>query len=87
MNDGDFLGLIDDHDSTLQVLYEAKEDHYWIEIPDPEAAGSYGRHVSFDELVELFKTLPDRFDPATIEGLTFDPWQKPKPHAWWQFWK
>lgn len=85
--DGDFLGIVDDQDTTLQVLYKKQDDPYWIEIPDPSAQGSYGRHIAFDELVDLFNKLPERFDPSALSGLTFEPWKKPTARRWWQFWK
>jgi hypothetical protein len=74
LEDGDFLGLIDAKGTTLQVTYGAADDQYWIEIPQPESQGSYGRHVSGDEIRGLFKALPERFTVSAFPGFTFRAW-------------
>ncbi len=73
--DGDFIGLIDNRGTTLQVMYEAKGDRYWVELPSPQRRGSYGARLSFDALTELFKVLPREFDPESLTLLEFQSWQ------------
>jgi hypothetical protein len=34
-SNGDFLGLIDRDGNTLQMIYDADDDRYWVEIPIP----------------------------------------------------
>lgn len=72
--DSDFFGLIDTAGTTFQVAYEEDNDDYWIEIPDPESRGSYGRTVSFDEIVDIFKSLPILFTTSSIPSLEFQAW-------------
>lgn len=75
--DGDFFGLIDTDDETFQVAYDADSDRYWTEIPDVERRGSHGANFTFDEMVEMMKTLPDRFRPSAFPKLRFSPWEDP----------
>jgi hypothetical protein len=72
--DGDFFGLIDDRATTLQVMYKGEDDSYWIEIPCPEKRGSFGCALSFDEITDLFKSLPERFSESMIPKLEFESW-------------
>lgn len=76
-DDGDFIGLIDDRGETLQVMYEAADDAYWVEVPSPRLGGSYGARLSFDAVVDLFETLPSEFGPESLPSLQFHPWQAP----------
>jgi hypothetical protein len=74
-DDGDFIGLIDDRGTTLQVMYEADDDAYWVEVPSPQRGGSYGARLSFDALVDLFKALPGEFGPESLPLFQFRSWQ------------
>ena len=69
--DGDVLGLIDDQDTTLQLLYDAASASYWVEIPVPAEKGSYGADLTFDGVVDLFRQLPDRFEVANFLEFAF----------------
>ena len=54
----DFLGIIDRHDNTFQILLEEFSGFYWGEIPDPVKAGAHGRFYSAEEMLELLGNLP-----------------------------
>ncbi len=69
-----FFGVVDEAGRTLQIMYEATGDRYWVETPEPERHGSYGRKMTFDEVVDLLKALPAAFTPDAISGLAFEPW-------------
>lgn len=71
--DGDFIGLIDAQGETLQVMYEAENDEYWIEVINV-SQGSHGKHMGFDELTDFFKALPERFQSDIISGSEFIAW-------------
>ncbi|MDU1347232.1 MAG: hypothetical protein E7I45_11260, partial [Eikenella corrodens] len=45
----DFLGIIDRHDNTFQILLEEFSGFYWGEIPDPVKVGAHGRFYSAEE--------------------------------------
>lgn len=70
-NDGDFLGLIDDQDTTLQFLYDAGSYAYWAEIPVIAEKGSYGAWLTFDGVVELIRGLPGRFEVSAFPQFRF----------------
>lgn len=72
--DGDFLGIIDRDGNTLQMMYNADDDRYWIEIPCPENGGSYGCHMVRDQVVGLVEALPTRFALAMLRGAEFKQW-------------
>ena len=72
--DGDFIGLIDAQGETLQVMYEAENDAYWIEVIDVSKQGSHGKHMGFEELTDFFKALPERFQSDSISGSEFIAW-------------
>lgn len=73
-SDGDYLGMVDGQGHTLQIMYQATDDHYWVEIPCPERQGSYGCEMDFDHIVDLMKSLPTRFVPQAIPDLAFTAW-------------
>ncbi|MCB9616915.1 MAG: hypothetical protein H6722_31150 [Sandaracinus sp.] len=73
-HDRDFVGVVDDGGTTLQVMYEADDDRYWVEIPVPKEGGSYGRHLDHTALRALFMQLPERFEPGAFDGLRFEAW-------------
>ena len=70
-NDADFLGLIDDRDTTLQLLYDAGSNTYWAEIPVVAEKGSYGAWLSFHGVVALIQGLPSRFEVPAFPGFSF----------------
>ena len=71
--DGDFI-LIDAQGETLQVMYEAENEEYWIEVINVSKQGSHGKHMGFDELTDFFKALPERFQSDSISGSEFIAW-------------
>jgi hypothetical protein len=73
--EGDFIGLIDNRGTTLQVMYDANDDAYLVEVPSPQRAGSYGARLSFNALADLFKALPSEFGPESLPLLQFRSWQ------------
>jgi hypothetical protein len=73
-SEDDYLGIIDGEDNVLQVLCDATEGHFWVEIPIDAAKASYGRHMSLDELNSLLQELPQVFDHDQIPGLKYRPW-------------
>jgi hypothetical protein len=73
--DGDFFGLVDGDATTLQVMYRGDDDSYWIEIPRSDRGGSFGCALSFDEITDVFKSLPVRFSETMIADMTFESWR------------
>ena len=71
---GDFLGIIDSDGKTLQMMYDADDDRYWIEIPSPENDGSYGCDMTLEQIAGLVEALPQRFAPAMLPGAEFRRW-------------
>lgn len=57
----DFLGIIDRHDNTYQILLEEFSGFYWGEIPDPVKAGAHGRFYSAEEMLELLEKFQVAF--------------------------
>ena len=72
--EGDFVGLIDDAGTALQVMYEPRREKLWVEIPVPSRSGSYGRHLSLAQTIDVFRHLPSRFSEKMIDGMEFQPW-------------
>lgn len=70
----DYLGLIDAHETVLQILCEPAESRFWVELPMDAAKASYGRHMDAAELRELILSLPEFFDRESIPGLEYRPW-------------
>ena len=70
----DFLGVIDENDNTLQVIYYQDESKYWVEIPIPEKRASYGKYMSMDELVACIKTLPKTFSRKVFPDFELRKW-------------
>jgi hypothetical protein len=50
------------------MMYDADDDHYWIEIPSPENDGSYGCDMTLEQIVGLVEALPQRFAPSILPG-------------------
>ncbi|MEH3147153.1 MAG: hypothetical protein PGN34_17785 [Methylobacterium frigidaeris] len=83
--EGNFLGLIDDRDRTIQFYYEAgipdeadDAGHLRIVLMDlPQAArnGSYQRRVAIGEVHRLIEAVfEDGADPHRFGGLFFAAW-------------
>jgi hypothetical protein len=72
--DKDFLALIDAEGTTLQIMYDEDADHYCIEVPRPDLQGSFGTNISFDEAIDLIKSLKGLFPREGFEGFEFQAW-------------
>lgn len=73
IDEGDFIGIIDDQGTTLQLLKQ--HGGIWMEVPDPENEGSYGKHVTLDEARQTLDELGDTIEHYLIDGLLFEKWQ------------
>jgi uncharacterized protein (DUF697 family) len=73
-SDGDFLGLIDDDGRTLQMMFQADDVCYRVEMPCPEKRGSYGCNMDLAQLAALMNALPSKFFAEAIPGLVFEAW-------------
>ncbi|WP_076068770.1 hypothetical protein [Sphingomonas montana] len=82
---GNFLGLIDDRDRTIQFYFESgipddidAADHLRIvlmDLPQPERNGSYGRLVAIGEVYGLMETAFEfGADSRCFGELTFTTW-------------
>ena len=72
---GDYLGLVDKHGHSFQILYDASKNLYWAEIPCETKRVSYGQEFSRDGILSLLHQLPQRFSPAMFDfpqALTWD---------------
>lgn len=78
-----FLGLIDEHATTFQIAPQKNFPHnasmpiYWVEIPHPEEAGSYGAELPEAQLLALLHRLQTPFTTNQIPGAHFQPWNDP----------
>ena len=72
--DREFFGLIDSQGTTLQAMYDASADSYWFEVPRPDLRGSFGANLSFDDAVDLIKSLDGLFSRKGGEGFDFQAW-------------
>ncbi|MEJ2612227.1 MAG: hypothetical protein P8179_19715 [Candidatus Thiodiazotropha sp.] len=72
--DGEFLGIIDEAGTTLQMMYHENDDTYWTEVPCPERDGSYGKLLSFDEAEDLIKSLNGCIQKSGYDGFSFSSW-------------
>lgn len=73
-SDRDFVGIIDANGTTLQMMYHAADDTYWMELPVPAKQGSFGAQLTFDEVVDILKALPREFSAAAFPMLRFQRW-------------
>ena len=82
---GNYLGLVDDGDRTIQFYYDADiqddvEDARHLQIvlldfPQIEQKGSYNRHVTVGEVHSLIeKVFEVGIDHRQFGALTFEPW-------------
>ena len=70
----DYIGLVDEAESTLQIMLAADTGEYWVELPVSDQHVSYGKVVSLDELVEIFQLLPRRFRPRDFPDFRLRAW-------------
>ena len=70
---GDFLGVIDEFGTTLQVISEGKEQ-FWLEIPNREKGGSFGINVTKSDLEIYFQKIPKKISNSFLEGGSFVSW-------------
>jgi hypothetical protein len=80
--DGDFFGLIDTKGTTLQALYHAADDTYWLEVPRPDLNGSFGAYLTFDEASDLIKSIDGDFPLEGFSGFRFNGWSAHPPVHW-----
>ena len=73
-SEDDFLGIIDGQENVLQILCDPGGDRFWVELPMDAAKASYGRYMTFGEVEELVRTLPQVFDLSHIPDLKYRPW-------------
>ncbi len=82
---GNFFGLIDDQDRTMQLYFEESipddvEDARHLRIvlldfPIPQRKGSFSRLCTIGEASDLIKhVFTVGADPDKFSGLTFSPW-------------
>lgn len=75
-NTGDFLGLVDEDEGLLQVMYLARgaedERPIRLEIPDMARHGAYTKQVSRGELADVLRRLPERLSAEAVPGLHFE---------------
>lgn len=55
-----YIGFIDSDNVTLQ-FYVDEINKIWIEIPVVEDQGSYGKHISEKEMIDIVNTLESSF--------------------------
>ena len=70
----DYLGIVDEHENLLQILYEPASRRYWIEIPLLDQRASYGQYMGAEELTEFILRLPRRFRRPQFPGFKFRKW-------------
>lgn len=71
--DGDFFGLVDDADTTLQFLHTGED--IWMEIPVPAEQGSYGKDISLEEVPAMIESLPEQLSREHFSGFWFLAWE------------
>lgn len=77
LHNQDFLGVIDEHDQTLQMM-RGNADRVWLEIPDAKTNGSFGKHLSIDQAARVMANLSspiiDLIGGTLIPNLEFVRW-------------
>lgn len=71
----EFLGVIDTTETTLQLMYDADEGKYWVEVPTPIQQGSYGAWLEYGEAYALLSELPPVFSLDEFPAFAFQPWR------------
>jgi hypothetical protein len=69
----DFFGIIDAHGGVLQFYIE-KDGRIWMEVPAPEKKGSYGCHITKNEMESVLRDPPVYFTPGKFPKLEFTAW-------------
>lgn len=72
--DRDFIGLTDTSGTTLQFMFHASDDRFWVEIPCPEEGGSYGAFFNRAELESTLRSLSDTIDRSAFSEFVFQSW-------------
>ena len=72
IDEGDFLGIIDEEGTTLQFMKQ--HAGIWMEVPDPENEGSYGKLATLDEARQTLDELGESIEHYLIDGLVFEKW-------------
>ncbi|MGI9492271.1 MAG: hypothetical protein ACR2QF_07740, partial [Geminicoccaceae bacterium] len=70
------LGLVDDDEGLLQMMYLARHEDderpIRLEIPDLAHHGYYTKQVSPTEVQEVLRRLPGKLSAAAVPGLRFE---------------
>lgn len=69
----DFIGFVDEAGETIQFYYDECGE-IWMEFPCPSEGGSYGRHISLEEVEAAVRDLPTRFTKTSIANSRFEKW-------------
>ena len=69
----DFIGFVDAYGTTIQ-FYCDDSGEIWVEIPYPSEHGSYGKHISLEEVEYFVQELPDIFTDECIPDGEFVAW-------------
>ena len=69
----DYYGITDRKGTTLQFLVD-DDGLVWMEIPFPDLSGSYGKHISKDDVPVVFGSLPELFSKDMLPGMEFAEW-------------
>lgn len=69
-----FIGFTDPDGVILQFFVD-DIDLNWVEIPSPADKGSFGRHMTGNQVIELIRKIQPPFNRyKTSLGLEFHPW-------------
>jgi len=71
--DGDFFGITDDNEVTLQFMVE-NGNKIWMEIPSPADGGSYGKQINASDLEAALLSIDQPFEPDKMAEFTFQKW-------------
>ena len=72
--DGEFIGVVDEAGTTLQMMYQSEDDLYWFEVPCPEKAGAYGMALIFDEAADFLRSLDGLIPREGYPNFSFSSW-------------
>lgn len=70
----EYLGLVDNLGTTIQMLYNEENDNYWIKVPRADLNGSYGRRVDFNGAKTILRSLETPFPVDGFDGFEFGSW-------------
>lgn len=71
--EGDFFGIIDEKDNTLQFLLGENEE-VLMEVPKPSGGGSNGKQIMISEVESVLLSLEGEIDPSSFSGMKFESW-------------